>query len=223
MGLRAVPAQGTVAVLLTLAPPCHTRICQLASKQLAAGSWQQEGRAAEDASAATLHGPPLFIFQAKNMRRKTLTWTHLLGWRPPMDGNRSTSHSHKGNYGRRERSQVLDGSPEVREALWEAASEPRPGWPKVAVRARPPPPLLHQQTNVSAQISSRPLDCQLFGCCQHCGCWPQIIQPTNQQQAPTCFSFPKYKSVCLLGKGAQKNIATGETSLFFHFVLFWQY
>ena len=77
MGPAAEIAQGTVAVLLTPAPPCHTRICQLASKQLAAAgsSWSswQEGRAAEDASAATLHGPPLFIFQAKNMRRKTLT------------------------------------------------------------------------------------------------------------------------------------------------------
>ena len=57
MGPAAEIAQGTVAVLLTLAPPCHTRICQLASKQLAAaGSSWQEGRAAEDASAATLHG-----------------------------------------------------------------------------------------------------------------------------------------------------------------------
>ena len=36
MGPAAEIAQGTVAVLLTLAPPCHTRICQLASKQLAA-------------------------------------------------------------------------------------------------------------------------------------------------------------------------------------------
>ena len=29
-------------------------------------------------------------------------------------------------------------------------------------------------------------------------------QPTNQQ-APTCFSFPNYKILCLLGKGAQKT------------------
>ena len=34
--------------------------------------------------------------------------------------------------------------------------QPRPGAPKVAVRA-PVPLLLHQQTNVSPQISSRPL------------------------------------------------------------------
>ena len=57
MGPAAEIAQGTVAVLLTPAPPCHTRICQLASKQLS--SWAaggQEGRAAEDALAATLNG-----------------------------------------------------------------------------------------------------------------------------------------------------------------------
>ena len=41
-------AQGTVAVLLTLlAPPCHTRIYQLASKQLAAAGRQLGGKREE--------------------------------------------------------------------------------------------------------------------------------------------------------------------------------
>ena len=55
-------------MLLTLAPPCHTRICQLASKQLAAAgaAGKREEQPKMPQPLLCTADAAVFIFQAKN-------------------------------------------------------------------------------------------------------------------------------------------------------------